>query len=112
MQRIAINTWDFRADNKTASHELRILEGMIQFLGIIIHALLWIKVAASPTIAGLVIGFILGGGSPNHLAVLVFGTIGFIAGGLWAERIRKTVGLPAFFGRLISIHEFDDDGDK
>jgi multisubunit Na+/H+ antiporter MnhE subunit len=85
----------------------------MKFLAFLAQLLLWLAVAASPTIVGLIIGFVLSmqAGDLYNLTVPLSGIAGFIIGGLWAERIRKTIGLPAFFGRLIGMRELRD-GDK
>ena len=73
-----------------------------------IHAIFWLQIAASPTIGGIVLGLILSGGNPKHFSVPLCGMIGFFLGSFWAERVRKTVGLSAFFGRLIALPEMPD----
>ena len=73
-----------------------------------VQALLWLTVAGSPTLIGVIIGFLLGLQADElySLRVPMCGTIGFIIGGLWAERIRRTTGLSTFLGRLIGMSEF------
>ncbi|AZQ82694.1 hypothetical protein EKO29_00615 [Colwellia sp. Arc7-635] len=82
----------------------------MKFLAFIAQSLLWLAVAASPTIAGLIIGFIISmqAGELYSLTVPLCGFVGFIIGGLWAERVRKTIGLSTFFGRLIGMRELKD----
>ena len=82
----------------------------MKFIAFIVQSLLWLTIAASPTVAGLIIGFILSlqAGDSYYLSVLLCGFIGFIIGGFWAERIRKTMGLSAFLGRLIGMPELRD----
>ncbi len=82
----------------------------MKFLAFIAQSLLWLAVAASPAIAGLIIGFILSmqAGDLYSLTVPLCGIAGFIIGALWAERIRKTIGIPAFFGKLIGMSELND----
>ncbi len=82
----------------------------MKFLAFIAQLLLWLAVAVSPTIVGLIIGFIISmqAGDLYSLTVPLCGLGGFIVGGLWAEKVRKTIGLPAFFGRLIGMRELKD----
>jgi hypothetical protein len=47
-------------------------------------------------------------GELYSLTVPLCGFVGFIIGGLWAERVRKTIGLSTFFGRLIGMRELKD----
>ena len=82
----------------------------MKFLAFIAQSLFWLAIAASPTIAGFIIGFILSmqAGELYSLTVPLCGFVGFIIGGLWAERIRKTIGLSAFLGRLAGMRELRD----
>jgi hypothetical protein len=82
----------------------------MKFIACIAQSLLWLTVAASPTIAGLIVGFILSmqAGDVYILTVPLCALVGFIIGGIWAERIRKTIGLSAFLGRLIGMRELRD----
>ncbi len=86
----------------------------MKFLAFIALLLLWLAVAASPTIIGLIIGFIISmqAGDLYSLTVPLCGLAGFIVGGLWAEKVRKTIGLLAFFGRLTGIRELKDQDKK
>ena len=79
----------------------------MNFLAFIAQSLLWLAVAASPTLVGVIIGFILSMQASDlyNLTVPLCGGAGFILGGLWAERIRKTIGLSAFLGRLTGMCE-------
>ncbi len=79
----------------------------MKFIAFIAQSLLWLTVAASPTLAGVIVGFILSipAGDLYNITVPLCGFIGFIIGGLWAERIRKTIGLSVLLGRLIGMRE-------
>ncbi|MBM7073571.1 hypothetical protein JQC92_16270 [Shewanella sp. 202IG2-18] len=71
---------------------------------------MWLSVAFSPTLFGALIGVVLNfnlTGQSGELALPVCTLVGFIVGGLWAERIRKTIGLSAFLGRLIVHRDID-----
>lgn len=74
---------------------------------LLVEILLWLTVAASPTAAGLGIGFILSlqAGGESFLPMVVAGLVGFVIGGMWAERVRRTIGLATFLGRLIGMKE-------
>ncbi|TWX67751.1 hypothetical protein ESZ36_10545 [Colwellia demingiae] len=82
----------------------------MKFLALMAQSLLWLTVAASPTLAGLILGFILSmqAGDLYSLTVPLCGFVGFMIGGLWAERIRKTIGLSSFLGRLMGMRELRD----
>ena len=82
----------------------------MNFTALLVQSLLWLTVAASPTLVGIIIGFLLGmqAGELYSLRVPLCGVIGFIIGGIWAERIRTTTGLSTFLGRLIGMPEFKD----
>ncbi|WP_448550170.1 hypothetical protein [Thalassotalea fusca] len=82
----------------------------MKFIALMVQLLLWLAVAASPTLVGVIIGFIISmqAGDLYNLAVPLCGLAGFVVGALWAERIRKTMGLPAFFGRLFRMSELQD----
>ena len=82
----------------------------MKFTAFIVQSLLWLTIAASPTLVGLIIGFILSlqAGDLYSLTVPLCGFIGFIFGGFWAERIRNKMGLSAFLGRLIGMPELRD----
>jgi hypothetical protein len=79
----------------------------MKFTAILVQILLWLMVAASPTLVGVGVGFIvsLQSGGVHVLPMLVCGIGGFVAGGLWAERVRRTTGLATFWGRLIGMKE-------
>ena len=75
-----------------------------------VHLLLWLSVALSPTLFGVMIGVVLKfnlTGQLSELALPVCSAIGFALGAIWAERIRKTVGLSAFLGRLVGHRDID-----
>jgi len=86
----------------------------MKYIAFIAQSLLWLTVAASPTLAGLIVGFILSmqAGDLYYLTVPLCGFVGFIIGGVWAERIRKTIGLSAFLGKLIGMRELRDNDKK
>ena len=79
----------------------------MKFIAFIGQSLLWLTIAASPTLIGIIIGFIISmqAGDLYSLTVPLCGVVGFIFGGLWAERIRNTIGLSAFLGRLMGMPE-------
>jgi len=80
------------------------------FLALIVQLFLWLAVAASPTLVGVIIGFLISmqAGDLYNLSVPLCGFVGFIFGAVWAERIRRTVGLSAFLGRLVGMRELRD----
>jgi hypothetical protein len=79
----------------------------MKFLALLAQSLLWLTVAVSPTLIGIIIGVLLSmqAGDLYSIRVPFCGFIGFVIGGLWAEKIRKTIGLSAFLGRLIGMRE-------
>ena len=82
----------------------------MKIIALLVQALLWGSIAFSPTLVGVAIGIILKfsfAGLVSKLALPVCIAIGFIVGGIWAERIRKTIGLSMFFGRLNGHRDID-----
>jgi len=81
----------------------------MKFLALLAQSLLWLTVAASPTLIGIIIGVLLSmqAGELFTLRVPFCGFIGFVIGGLWAERIRKTIGLSTFLGKLTGMPELN-----
>lgn len=82
----------------------------MKFFAFIAQSLLWLSIAASPTLAGLIVGFLLSSqdGDSQSIIIPLWTIIGFIIGAFWAERIRRTVGLSTFLGRLTGMSEFRD----
>ncbi|GLP95131.1 hypothetical protein [Paraferrimonas sedimenticola] len=73
-----------------------------------VQALLWMSVACSPILVSFVIAvwavYVGLVSSPmSGLGILLFGAL---VGVVWAERIRKTIGLSQFWGRLLGHPEF------
>ena len=85
----------------------------MRFTALIVQSLLWLTIAASPTIIGIAFGFFLSmqAGDFYSLRVPICGFIGFAVGGFWAENIRNTIGLSAFLSRLTGMSE-SRNGDK
>jgi len=86
----------------------------MKLFAFVAQSLLWLVIAASPTLVGLIAGFILSSqaGDLYNFAVPICGIIGFIFGGMWAEHIRKTIGLSAFLGRISGIPELNNKDKK
>jgi len=82
----------------------------MKFIAFIAQSLLWLTIAASPTTVGLIVGFILSmqAGELYSLTVPLCGFVGFVIGAFWAERIRNTIGLSTFLGRLMGMPESRD----
>ncbi|WOT05824.1 hypothetical protein [Shewanella youngdeokensis] len=82
----------------------------MKIVALFVQSLLWLSVAFSPTLLGLIVGVFVKfnfSGQLSDLAIPTFTLIGFILGGFWAENIRKTIGLSAFLGRLIGHRDID-----
>ena len=79
------------------------MDFLLRVVAYIVQCLLWIKVAASPTVAGAIFGVILEFYGLKY-GISIFGFLGFVVGGFCAEYIRRTIGLAEFFGRLISLN--------
>ncbi|QFU24282.1 hypothetical protein FM038_020430 [Shewanella eurypsychrophilus] len=82
----------------------------MKFIGLFIYALQWLAVALSPTLIGVFIGIAISLQSEqlSPSVILSWTAVGFLIGGFWAEKIRKTVGLSAFFGRLAGANDTRD----
>ncbi|MGB0893857.1 MAG: hypothetical protein ACPGUD_05565 [Parashewanella sp.] len=79
---------------------------MIKLTEIIIHGFLWLGVAISPTIFGVIMGVFIGfSNGMLETAVMVCATLGFGYGALWAEKVRRTIGLLNFWSRLIGARD-------
>lgn len=84
----------------------------MKFIIFLVHGIYWLWLFIVPVL-------ILGGGgaiiylqSEDYLIYSITLTIaGVLLGFLLAERIRKKVGLPAFFGRLLSMPEMTQKDD-
>ena len=78
----------------------------MKFIIFLVHSIFWLWVFIVPVL-------ILGGAgaiiylqsADNLIYSIILAVAGMVIGFLLAERIRKKVGLTAFFGRLISMPE-------
>ncbi|GIU49509.1 hypothetical protein [Shewanella sp. KT0246] len=78
----------------------------MKFVAQFVHLLLWLSVAMSPTLFFTMLGLILvysSEGQMGEFTVPMMALVGFVLGAIWAERVRKTVGLSNFFGRLVGM---------
>ncbi|MCW8330261.1 hypothetical protein MD588_15740 [Photobacterium sp. SDRW27] len=82
---------------------------MEQILKTFIPVLLWLKIALSPTFVAGLIAVLICVARDTFSAPLVVAVMGVVllTGAIWAERIRRTVGILAFHSRLISTPEID-----
>ncbi|MEC6817158.1 hypothetical protein VXS05_19250 [Photobacterium toruni] len=82
---------------------------ILKFVARFIHVLLWLKVVISPVLIGLVISvpICIIYDEINFYVIASFTVIGLIVGVIWAEKIRRTIGLSSFHGRLIATPEID-----
>ncbi|WNC72694.1 hypothetical protein RGQ13_01565 [Thalassotalea psychrophila] len=81
----------------------------MKFTAILVQTLLWLSIAVSPALVGGIVGFFLSLylGSLDSIALPICLGLGFVTGAAWAERIRKTIGLSAFLGKLMGNPEID-----
>ena len=81
----------------------------MKFTSYFVQILLWLSIAASPTLTGALIGLFINQslGDINALALPLCSFIGFIIGAFWAENIRKTTGLSNFLGMLMNNKELN-----
>jgi len=80
---------------------------MLKIIAVFVHICLWLKVAISPVLIGAATSAIICivRGEINIYIVTSFTGVGLIVGIFWAEKIRRTIGLSAFHGRLIGNPE-------
>jgi len=86
------------------------LEWHLLFLGFFVVTLFYLQIVITPTILMALIGLIAFNFIEYDTALnIVYGCsfIGAILGVLWAERIRKTLGIVTFTAYLLSTPEID-----
>ena len=75
-------------------------------MAFLVNSIYWLWLFIVPIILLGGAGLILYMQSEEYLPFsIILGIAGAVLGFLWAERIRKKVGLPTFFGRLLSMPE-------
>jgi len=82
---------------------------MLKFVAGFVHVLLWLKAAVSPMLIGFSVAVIICivRDDINVYLIASFIGIGLVTGVVWAEKIRRTIGLSRFHGRLIGHPEID-----
>lgn len=87
---------------------------MIKSSAKFVYVLLWLKLAVSPALISLSIAAFISIESDevNLYLIVTLALIGLVVGVAWAERIRRTIGLSAFHGRLIAHPEIDGNKSK
>ncbi|MBL7765760.1 MAG: hypothetical protein JNJ58_06695 [Chitinophagaceae bacterium] len=76
----------------------------------LIEVLHWGKIAASPTLIGGILGWIVYLKFPGMLGMILgvsLALAGLIFGIIWATRVWKEVGTTTFMSRLIATPELD-----
>ena len=71
----------------------------------------WIKIALSPTLLGIFLGFITYYYLPNLMGLILWILIsisGLIIGIIWATKKFKTTGTVHFLSRVMATPELDD----
>lgn len=70
----------------------------------------WMLIVLSPTLAGAIIGGILYLWQQSNWSIIlgiVVTCFGILAGILWAERVRKTIGTSMFMSRIMASSHMD-----
>jgi len=82
---------------------------MLKFVARFVHVLLWLKVAVSSMLAGVFVAAVICifRDDISTSVIATFSGIGLFIGIVWAEKIRRTIGLSNFHGRLIGHPEID-----
>lgn len=87
------------------------MEDKKSFFEIIIDAISWLKIVASPTIFGVVIGFIVYKTlEESNRGALLFGfisAIGLILGIIWANKIAKKHGTTNYLSKVDASPDID-----
>ena len=82
-------------------------------MAFIVNSIYWLWLFIVPIILLGGAGLILYMQSEEYLPFsIILGIAGAVLGLLWAERIRKKVGLSEFFGRLLSFPEMTQKDDS
>ena len=88
---------------------------MFKFFKYGIEILNWLRIVASPTIIGGVIGAIIYLAYPNPV-MLVIGIVvaanGLVVGIIWATKVWKKTGTTNFLSRVIASPELDSKEEK
>lgn len=69
----------------------------------IIESINWLRIVASPTILGLIVGGVVYLNYQNETGTIIGGIIaivGLILGIIWATRVWKTIGTTQFFSGI------------
>ena len=78
----------------------------MKFITFLVHGVYWLWLFMVPVLILGGAGAIIYLQSADYLIYsIILAAAGMVIGFLWAERIRKKVGLPTFFGRLLSMPE-------
>ena len=88
------------------------MDYLVKLVAAFVQVLLWLRLALSPVLGSAVVAFIICY-SMNELNIIVISiclSIGLIIGFIWAEKIRRNVGLSYFLGKLIAHQEIDGPG--
>jgi hypothetical protein len=74
----------------------------------------WLQIAASPLLAGLLIGFVVVLAMPGNTGLVIAGVLalaGLITGIIWAGRVWRNRGTVNFMSRIMATPELDE-GDR
>lgn len=83
---------------------------MFKIIEFIIELLGWLKIVASPLLAGMIIGAIVYLSKPDTIGLIIGISIaitGLVFGVIWATRIWKKQGTVQFNSRIMATPELD-----
>jgi len=84
----------------------------MKLIAIFVQLLLWLRILISPVLGSAVIAFIICYflNDLNYYVIYSCLFIGLVVGVLWAEKVRKGVGLSNFLGKVIAHRDIDGPG--
>lgn len=84
---------------------------MLKTIAYLIEIINWFKIVLSPTIVGVILGFIIYYNFPTNyglVASISLSSLGLILGILWANKIWKSKGTSFFISRVEASPDIDE----
>jgi len=84
---------------------------VFKFLKFITSFFAWMQIAASPTLAGIIIGALIYAFKKDNSGIviaIIVASIGLITGIIWASRVWKKKGTVEFMSKVIGTPELDN----
>ena len=84
---------------------------MLKTIAYFIEIINWLKIVLSPTLLGVILGYIIYYNFPTHyglVASISLSGLGLILGILWANKIWKSKGTSFFMSRVEASPDIDE----